>query len=68
MAHLSRSDVLERPLIHSALHCVTRDIKPGNILINKGEVKLADFGASKRLDEELLSQTEEGIAGTVIYM
>jgi serine/threonine protein kinase len=31
-------------------------------------VKLADFGASKRLDEELMTQSDEGIAGTVIYM
>lgn len=47
---------------------IHRDIKPANILIDKGVIKLADFGASKRLDEELLNQTEQGIFGTMLYM
>lgn len=47
---------------------IHRDIKPANILIDHGVCKLADFGASKRLDEGLLNQTEMGIFGTMLYM
>lgn len=49
-------------------HLQYRDIKPANILIDKGQVKLADFGASKRLDEEVMAQGIQGVTGTLMYM
>jgi serine/threonine protein kinase len=36
--------------MHS-LRIIHRDLKPENILINKGQVKICDFGSSKFLDE-----------------
>jgi len=45
-----------------------RDIKSSNILIDKGIVKLADLGSSKRIGEEILSATDKGIQGTLSYM
>lgn len=48
--------------------CRDRDIKPANILVDKGIVKLADFGASKRLDEEVINQGIQGVTGTLMYM
>ncbi len=51
----------ERNLIH-------RDIKPDNILITKhGEIKVADFGLAKVLDEDM-SMTRTGFGlGTPLY-
>lgn len=51
----------ERKLIH-------RDIKPDNILITKhGEIKVADFGLAKVLDEDM-SMTRTGFGlGTPLY-
>ena len=37
-------------------------------MIDKGQVKLADFGASKRLDEEVMNQGIQGVTGTLMYM
>ena len=53
-----------------AVHVVHRDLKPGNILINKdGQVKIVDFGlaaAASRADSRL---TKTGIlVGTPTYM
>ena len=45
-----------------------RDIKSSNILIDKGIVKLADLGASKRIGEDMLSTADKGIQGTLSYM
>lgn len=48
---------------------IHRDIKPDNILITaKGDVKLADFGLAKAIDDDL-SMTKSGHGlGTPIYM
>lgn len=51
------------------LNMIHRDIKPDNILVtNKGEVKVADLGLAKELDDELqMTQTGTGL-GTPYYM
>ena len=50
---------------------IHRDIKPGNIIINRerGEVKLLDLGLGKSLNNDLATITQSGsIVGTVEYL
>ena len=48
---------------------IHRDLKPGNILINDfGEVKIADFGLARSLEQDFkLTKTGE-VVGTPLYM
>lgn len=51
-------------------HIVHRDIKPENImLMSSGEVKVADFGLARAIDQENLNLTQVGLTmGTPLYM
>ncbi|KAK8834452.1 hypothetical protein M9Y10_036312 [Tritrichomonas musculus] len=48
-------------------HIIHRDLKPSNILITqKGEVKIADFGMSKQLEQS--TDKVQSFLGTMCYM
>jgi serine/threonine protein kinase len=48
------------------LNIMHRDIKPSNILLEKGEIKLADFGFCKKMKGEF--EMTKSIVGSPIYM
>lgn len=64
---------IARSIAQGLLHLHTRDyvhrdIKPENILLSdKGEVKVADFGLAKNVDDSYITHTETMI-GTPLYM
>lgn len=48
---------------------IHRDIKASNVLIDKGQVKLADFGCSKKVYfDGNASENQHSMIGTTIYM
>ena len=53
------SDVLRGLAFLHERRQIHRDIKPGNILVNsRGEVKISDFGISRKFDSLNLSRAE----------
>ena len=52
--------------LHRELHQVHRDVKPPNVMIKNGVIKLSDFGISKQLDSTAAFATTQ--VGTTAYM
>jgi serine/threonine protein kinase len=62
MVLLGLNDMHKMNLIH-------RDIKPGNIVLNhKGEVKLTDFGITRKISADAFAQPVNTFVGTQVYM
>ena len=50
-----------------ATDLIHRDVKPGNVLLEDGRVKITDFGLARAVDDASISQSGL-IAGTPMYM
>eukprot|EP01063_Lacrimia_lanifica_P005219 TRINITY_DN12_c0_g5_i1.p2 TRINITY_DN12_c0_g5~~TRINITY_DN12_c0_g5_i1.p2 ORF type:complete len:347 (+),score=151.74 TRINITY_DN12_c0_g5_i1:58-1098(+) len=67
LGHMVFQAVSGLKYIHHTMKTIHRDLKPGNMLLNsKGEVKVTDFGVSKRLDDSKASA--ETYIGTLSFM
>lgn len=58
-------ELIREGIIHRYIRALFRDLKPENILVNNGLLKLADFGFSKRSNQQAKNQT---MVGTPLYM
>lgn len=47
---------------------IHRDIKPKNILIHKGNIKISDFGVAKIINEHNFDKETVTFSGTVQFM
>lgn len=55
---------------HNHARIIHRDLKPSNLMVNRrGELKVADFGIARSLNESVSVQTmQRGKSGTLLYM
>lgn len=59
--------LVKEGIMHRYLLGLLRDLKPANILLKDGKIKIADFGVSKKPLSALEAQ-EHTHAGTPLYM
>lgn len=49
-------------------HIIHSDLKPGNFLFVKGQLKLIDFGIAKSMPPEATSVVRDSLMGTLSYI
>ena len=47
---------------------VHRDLKPGNVMVVDGQVKLVDFGIAQHRDQSETQREDARISGTILYL